>query len=329
MFDQKFVGQDTLDTKDPNGIKTKSRAGRGPARDDLVGSSVRTYLLGKRSEKGTMKTMIAPPCGSLTTRRSSAYTIGIVLATCFLVGYTSGFVVVERPVVGGNRRFSHGIIQSMQENDIEDRNRRILWTKNVAQATSGFVGLAGLVLISRPVWASSAPRTGGSYTVQKSEAEWREQLSPIQFDILRNGGTERPGFSILESEKRPGIFQCAGCGTELFDSKDKFNSGTGWPSFARGLPGVEIEKINPLMANFAGTELRCKTCGGHLGDVFQDGFLFVGTEAAKTGQRFCIDGAALIFFPADGKDPPLRGDIPKQKNELPSWLEPPKIEPKN
>ncbi|KAL7562994.1 hypothetical protein ACA910_018631 [Epithemia clementina (nom. ined.)] len=247
------------------------------------------------------------------------------LSFIFLVQSVSGFAVLGRPV--SKRRCSTEFNLSSDGKDIDDKNRRILWTKKLIQAASGVVGVAGLALIARPVLASSTRESKG-YEVQKSDAEWRDQLNPIQYEILRKGGTERPGFSILESEKRPGIFKCAGCGTELFDSKDKFNSGTGWPSFARGLQGVEIENVNPLMANFAGAELKCKTCGGHLGDVFQDGFLFVGSEAAKTGQRFCIDGAALVFFPLDPNEEPLRGDVPKKQTDISSWLEPPKIEPK-
>mmetsp|Transcript_18945 Transcript_18945/g.24377 ORF Transcript_18945/g.24377 Transcript_18945/m.24377 type:complete len:263 (-) Transcript_18945:66-854(-) len=225
--------------------------------------------------------------------------------------------------------YSNKQSQNYENEMIRDTNRRSMWTKKLRRVASGLVGVRGLAIFSRPVWAagSSKSRTDG-YEVQKSDSEWKGQLSSIQYEILRQGGTERPGFSILESEKRPGIFKCVGCDTPLFDSKDKFNSGTGWPSFARGLqPGVEIEKINPLMASVSGVELRCATCGGHLGDVFQDGFLFVGSEAAKTGQRFCIDGAALVFYPENGGGEPLSGDHQKKK-EIPSWLEPPKISPK-
>ena len=89
---------------------------------------------------------------------------------------------------------------------------------------------------------------------------------------------------------------------------------------------MEVEKVNAFSKNLSGAELRCGTCGGHLGDVFQDGILFVGTEAFKTGERFCIDGAALVFYPDEGEK--LRGDIPKAK-EVPSWLEPPKINPRD
>ena len=212
---------------------------------------------------------------------------------------------------------------------VEDNNRRILWTKKAVQAASVAVGVTALVSLTRPVWAATTKSRTDGYAVQKTEDEWKATLSPMQYFVLRQGGTEQPGFSILEKEKRPGTFRCAGCGTPLFSSVDKFNSGTGWPSFARGLPGVEVEQVNPIVANLSGAELRCGTCGGHLGDVFQDGMLFVGTEAFKTGQRFCIDGAALVFYPDDGeRGEPLRGDVPKPK-ETPSWLEPPKINPKD
>jgi peptide methionine sulfoxide reductase MsrB len=96
------------------------------------------------------------------------------------------------------------------------------------------------------------------------------------------------------------------------------------------LEGVEVEQVNPVTANLVGAELRCAICGGHLGDVFADGFLFVGTPAFSSGKRYCIDGAALIFQPAQAGEPDVRGDIPKRitaPKELPSWLLPPKITP--
>jgi peptide-methionine (R)-S-oxide reductase len=188
------------------------------------------------------------------------------------------------------------------------RNQRPVTRKEGAAAIFGVTGiLMTMLFLNRPAQAS-ASRTDG-YKIQKNEEEWRSMLSDIQYQILRKGGTERPGFSVLLEEKRPGIFRCAGCGASLFSSSDKFNSGTGWPSFARSLENVEIEAKNPVVASLSGAELRCGDCGGHLGDVFQDGYLFLGTEAAVTGQRFCIDGVALVFYPENG-DPPTRGDQP-------------------
>jgi len=213
-----------------------------------------------------------------------------------------------------------------------DLQRRRVWKQTAVQVASVLTAGAAIALLTRPAWAASKSRTVG-YEVQKSESEWRKQLSPMQYFVLREGGTERPGFSLLVDEKRLGTFECAGCGTPLFSTSDKFNSGTGWPSFARALPGVEVEAVNPFTANLAGAELRCKTCGGHLGDVFNDGFLFLGTEAAVTGKRYCIDGAALVFYPESNTDAtPVRGDIPAGKpadKKLPSFLEPPKVTPRD
>jgi peptide-methionine (R)-S-oxide reductase len=154
-------------------------------------------------------------------------------------------------------------------------------------------------------------RTQG-YKVQKSDDEWQQQLSRMQYYILRDGGTERPGSSILESEKRAGTFVCAACETPLFESAQKFKSGTGWPSFAATVTNnVEVEDVNVVQKSLAGAEVRCATCGGHLGDVFQDGFLFPGTPAFLTGKRYCIDGGALAFLPADGKaGDAVMGDLP-------------------
>lgn len=168
-------------------------------------------------------------------------------------------------------------------------------------------------------------RTEG-YKVQYTEREWAYFLSGAQYNILRQGGTERPNSSILEGEDRKGEFRCAGCNTPLFSSKAKFHSGTGWPSFATGLEGVETENVNAVQMGLLGAEIRCGTCGGHLGDVFLDGKLFVNTPAFESGKRYCVDGAALIFKPEDGGED-IFGDMPPpvKKSGMPSFLEPPKI----
>lgn len=181
----------------------------------------------------------------------------------------------------------------------------------------------------RPVSADSSltkSRNDG-YSVQRTEREWQYVLSGPQYNILRQGGTEMPFSSVLESEKREGTFVCAGCGTPLFASAAKFNSGTGWPSFASALPGVEVEKVGAMRFALGGAELRCGTCGGHLGDVFNDGKVYLNTPAFDTGLRHCIDGAALVFKPADGSEDVL-GDTPPPKRQEPSFLMPPKITPR-
>jgi peptide-methionine (R)-S-oxide reductase len=129
-----------------------------------------------------------------------------------------------------------------------------------------------------------------AFPVRYSEAEWRRRLAPAQFAILREHGTERPHTSPLNHEKRKGTFHCAGCANDLFSSATKFDSGTGWPSFWRPLPGA-IGASTDYAIGYPRTEVHCATCGGHLGHVFDDG-------PAPTGKRYCMNGAAMSFRPA-------------------------------
>ncbi|GAX26912.1 peptide-methionine (R)-S-oxide reductase [Fistulifera solaris] len=253
-----------------------------------------------------------------SNRRITACTL---LLCCILGKDCTAFTPAD---VASRKSLSIRAFQDPGEDDFSsfiDQNRRKLWIQGVTRTLSVGVLTAALFSWTRPVWAGTRSRTDG-YSVQKSEEAWKKQLSEMQYFVLRQGGTERPGYSILVKEKRSGVYKCAGCGAELFASGDKFASGTGWPSFARGLMGVETEIVDPITAKLSGAELRCKTCGGHLGDVFQDGFLFVGTEAFKTGKRYCIDGAALVFESEDGSF--LRGDIAAEQKE-PDWMNSPKI----
>ena len=128
-----------------------------------------------------------------------------------------------------------------------------------------------------------------TFDVKKSDGEWEHCLSPTQFQVLRQHGTERPFSSPLNEEKRVGTFHCAGCGKELFSSETKFDSGTGWPSFFKPLEeavGTSVDDSHFMRR----TEVHCGACGGHLGHVFPDG-------PRPTGLRFCINGAALTFTP--------------------------------
>jgi len=172
---------------------------------------------------------------------------------------------------------------------------------------------ASLLWAAGPKSASAAQpksRTEG-YEVQRTEREWAYVLSGSQYNILRKGGTERQKSSILNTftSANEGAYICAACPSTLFVSDGKFSSGTGWPSFASATSKVEAESKDPISAFMGGSEVRCETCGGHLGDLFKDGKLFPGTQAFETGNRYCIDGAALVFKPSGGGDD-IFGDLP-------------------
>src|SRR5882762_196144 len=125
------------------------------------------------------------------------------------------------------------------------------------------------------------------HLVAKSDEEWRKTLSPEQYRVLREHGTERAGTSPLNAEKRSGVFLCAGCGMPLFDSNTKYESGSGWPSFYA--PREEaVETTVDRSHLMTRTEVHCANCGGHLGHVFPDG-------PNPTGERYCMNGAALKF----------------------------------
>jgi len=128
-----------------------------------------------------------------------------------------------------------------------------------------------------------------SFPIQKTDEEWRQLLTPEQYQVLRGHATERPGSCALLVEKRQGTFSCAACGNELFTNTAKFESGTGWPSFfapRAGSIGTTVDRGYGMTR----TEVHCAQCGGHLGHVFPDG-------PPPTGQRYCINGVALTFTP--------------------------------
>lgn len=124
--------------------------------------------------------------------------------------------------------------------------------------------------------------------IPKNEGEWRKKLAPEQFRVLREKGTELPFTGKLLHNKEGGMYTCAGCGTELFSSNAKFDSGTGWPSFDEPANTQNVELREDRGLFMSRTEVLCKKCGGHLGHVFKDG-------PTKTGQRFCINSCSLEF----------------------------------
>jgi peptide-methionine (R)-S-oxide reductase len=125
-------------------------------------------------------------------------------------------------------------------------------------------------------------------SVEKTDGEWREQLTSDQYEVLRRKGTERPFTGAYVDEKRDGTYRCAGCGAELFSSQTKFESGTGWPSFTEPADRANVEFVDDHSFGMHRIEVNCAACGGHLGHVFPDG-------PGTTGERYCINSCSLDF----------------------------------
>ncbi|HEY3189401.1 MAG TPA: peptide-methionine (R)-S-oxide reductase MsrB [Solirubrobacteraceae bacterium] len=124
--------------------------------------------------------------------------------------------------------------------------------------------------------------------ITKTDEQWRTELGPEAYEVLRHGATERPFTGAYVHNKEDGTYRCAGCGAELFASDTKFDSGTGWPSFTEPANAANVELLRDLSHGMARTEVRCANCGGHLGHVFDDG-------PGPTGQRWCMNSCALDF----------------------------------
>lgn len=130
------------------------------------------------------------------------------------------------------------------------------------------------------------------FEVQKTESEWKAELTDEEYHILREAGTEKPYSSPLNNIKKPGVFVCAACGNELYETKHKFDSGTGWPSFDRAIEN-SLAYSSDRKLGYERSELLCGDCGSHLGHVFDDG------PKETTGKRHCINGLALDFKPKE------------------------------
>jgi methionine-R-sulfoxide reductase len=153
----------------------------------------------------------------------------------------------------------------------------------VALATTS-AGLPAVAWFTAP-----SPSAMTTFRFHRTDDEWRARLSPAQYRVLRSHATERAFTSPLDREHRPGQFACAGCGQPLFDSRTKFDSGTGWPSFWQPVDGAVGTTVDASWFMIR-TEVHCSNCGGHLGHVFNDG-------PPPTGLRYCMNGIAMLFEP--------------------------------
>ena len=162
---------------------------------------------------------------------------------------------------------------------------------------SGGIALAALVILPQKGFGmfgfgeSKAEQGNENFPYQLTDAQWREKLEPDAYRVLRAEGTERSGSSALDNVKEAGVFHCKGCAQPLYKASDKFDSGTGWPSFTQPINDTAIGTSVDSKIFYTRTEVHCSNCGGHLGHVFDDG-------PAPTGLRYCMNGVAMVFKPA-------------------------------
>ena len=135
------------------------------------------------------------------------------------------------------------------------------------------------------------------YAVHKTDAEWRAELNPMQFEVARHAATERAFSGEYWDEFKPGQYDCVGCGTPLFTSTTKFDAGCGWPSYSEPINSTVVERVRDASHGMVRVEVRCNHCGSHLGHVFNDG-------PTPTGERFCINSASIAFKPEASKPEP-------------------------
>ena len=168
----------------------------------------------------------------------------------------------------------------------------------LTRRTFGFTSLAtatAALLSSSGAATAADPAKQETFPVTKTAEDWKKLLTPEQYKVLRDHGTERAFTSPLDKQYAAGDYHCAGCNNLVYKSDTKFNSGTGWPSFDQPLPGA-VETTTDRSLGMSRTEVHCATCGGHLGHVFDDG-------PKPTGLRYCMNGVAMTFVPADKAAP--------------------------
>ncbi len=170
-------------------------------------------------------------------------------------------------------------------------DRRSVLLGGTAVAALGAFGFMWRPMDATVAAEGEGAAASGNFPFQLTDAEWKKKLKPLTYQVLRHEYTERPGTSELLYEHRVGTFNCAGCEVPLFDSRTKYESGTGWPSFYEPIAGAVGESTDHLLG-YPRTEVHCANCGGHLGHVFTDG-------PQPTGLRYCMNGAALQFQPSD------------------------------
>jgi len=161
--------------------------------------------------------------------------------------------------------------------------RQFIAFMGTAAAVASLGGLAR-------AWPMGEGKKGKEFAFTMTDQQWKEKLSPEAYNVLRQEGTERAFTSPLNDEKRKGVFACAGCGQELYSSDQKFESGTGWPSFWAPIKEGAVGESTDHKIGVARTEVHCANCGGHLGHVFEDG-------PKPTGLRYCMNGVAMRFEP--------------------------------